>query len=49
MVYLIGNEAALAIDHRSTSFPGAAASSGVTDRINTFFCGGISLICGGTR
>ena len=29
MVYLIGNKAALAVDHRSTSFPGAAASSGV--------------------
>ena len=34
MVYLIGNEATLAIDHRSTSFPGAAASSGVADRNN---------------
>ena len=26
MVYLSGNEAALAIDHLSTSFPGAAPS-----------------------
>ena len=29
MVYSIGNEAELAVDHRSTSFPGAAASSEV--------------------
>ena len=33
MVYLIGNEAALAVDHQSTSFRGAAASNGVgTDK-----------------
>ena len=47
MVYLIGNEAALAVDHRSTSFPGAAASSGVLAPINPLFCVRISLICGG--
>ena len=29
MVYLIGNEAELAVDYRSTLFPGAAASSEV--------------------
>ena len=38
MVYLIGNEAELSVDHRSTSFLGAAASSEV-----------ISLICCGLQ